>query len=73
MDQRWHHAIWTSIELSPGGILALYHYGWFFWVLMSQHYLLNVMAAVLLIRSLSTVAHDFRQATAVVLLVIGVP
>ncbi len=69
----WHHAIWTSIELSPGGILALYHYGWFFWVLMGQHYLLNVVAAVLLIRSLSTVAHDFRQATAVVLLVIGVP
>ena len=69
----WHHAIWTSIELPPGGTLALYHYGWFFWVLMSQHYLLNVMAAVLLIRSLSTVAHDFRQATAVVLLVIGVP
>ena len=53
--------------------MALYHYGWFFWVLMSQHYLLNVMAAVLLIRSLPTVARDFRLATAVVLLAVGVP
>lgn len=69
----WHHAIWRSVELQPGGVLALYHYGWFFWVLMGQHYLLNVAAAVLLIRSLSTVARDFRQATSVVLLVVGVP
>lgn len=69
----WHHGIWSSIELRPGDALALYHYGWFFWVLMGQHYALNVAAAVLLIRSLSSVAHDFRQATAVVLVVVGVP
>ncbi|MGE0392942.1 MAG: histidine kinase N-terminal 7TM domain-containing protein [Vicinamibacterales bacterium] len=69
----WHHAIWTAIDLTPGGTLALYRYGWFFWILMAQHYALNVAAAVLLIRSLSSVAHDFRQATAVVLVVIGVP
>ena len=69
----WHHAIWTSIELPPGTQLALYHYGWFFWVLMGQHYLLNVMAAVVLIRALSTVARDFRVATAVMLLSVGVP
>ena len=69
----WHHGIWSSIELRPGASLALYHYGWFFWVLMGQHYALNVAAAVLLIRSLSSVAHDFRQATAVVLVVVGVP
>ncbi len=69
----WHHAIWASIELPPGTTLALYHYGWFFWVLMGQHYLLNVIAAVVLIRSLPAVARDFRLATAVVLLVVGVP
>lgn len=69
----WHHAIWTRIDLVPGDALALYRYGWFFWILMTQHYALNIGAAVLLIRSLSFVAHDFRQATAVVLVVIGVP
>lgn len=69
----WHHGIWRAIDLAPGGTLALYRYGWFFWVLMAQHYVLNVVSAVLLIRSLSSVAHDFRQATAVVLVVIGVP
>jgi len=69
----WHHGIWARIDLVPGEALALYRYGWFFWFLMAQHYALNVVAAVLLIRSLSSVAHDFRQATAVVLVVIGVP
>lgn len=69
----WHHGIWAAIDLVPGEALALYRYGWFFWILMAQHYALNVGAAVLLIRSLSSVAHDFRQATAVVLVVIGVP
>ena len=69
----WHHPIWTSIGLPPGTAMALYHCGWFFWVLMGQHYLLNAVAAVLLIRSLKTVAHDFRHATTVVLVVVGVP
>ncbi len=69
----WHHGIWVRIELPLDSTLALYHYGWFFWILMAQHYALNVAAAVLLIRSLSLVAHDFRQATAVVLVVVGVP
>lgn len=64
---------WTRIDLASGDALALYRYGWFFWVLLAQHYALNVGAAVLIIRALSSVAHDFRKATAVVLVVIGVP
>lgn len=69
----WHHGIWSRIELQPGADLALYYYGWFFWVLMAQHYALNVAATIILVRSLSLVAHDFRQATAVVIVVVGVP
>jgi hypothetical protein len=69
----WHHGIWTAIDFAPGGVLALYRYGWFFWILMAQHYALNVGTAALLIRCLSFVAHDFRQAMALVLVVIGVP
>lgn len=37
----WHHWLWTGIELPSGGSpFSIYRYGWWFWVLMAQNYLL---------------------------------
>jgi len=70
----WHHWLWTAI-LPPTGDLpfAIYQYGWWFWVLTAQHYLLMVAASVVLLRAMRHVSHDFRTAMGTLILVVLLP
>jgi PAS domain-containing protein len=70
----WHHLIWTGIVLPAGPLpFALYRYGWWFWVLTAQHYLLMVAATYVLLRSMRTISHGFRTGMTLVLLAVVLP
>jgi signal transduction histidine kinase len=43
----WHHLIWTSVELTPGGI-AIYHHAAWFWLIVVLSYGLVLAGIVLL-------------------------
>lgn len=70
----WHGWMWRAI-LPPQGDspFATYVYGWWFWVLTAQHYLLMIASTVLLLRAIRTVGRGFRTAMALVLLAVVLP
>ena len=70
----WHRWLWTNI-LPPSGDLpfAIYQYGWWFWVLTAQHYLLMVAATVVLLRAIRRVRGQFRIGMAAVLVAVVLP
>jgi hypothetical protein len=56
-----HHWLWTGITLPTGELpFASYHYGWWFWVLTTQNYVLMIAASVVLLRGLRDVSRGFR-------------
>ncbi|MBM3779853.1 MAG: hypothetical protein FJW23_16720 [Acidimicrobiia bacterium] len=70
----WHGWLWSRIEPPTGASpFAIYYYGWWFWVLTAQHYVLMTLATVLLLRGMRRVAHDFRFGMAVVLAAVALP
>jgi PAS domain-containing protein len=70
----WHHLLWSAI-LPPTGDLpfATYQYGWWFWVLTAQHYLLMVAATTVLLRALGRVRQQFRVGMVSVLVAVILP
>ena len=70
----WHRWLWTGI-LPPSGNspFAIYQYGWWFWVLTAQHYLLMVAATVVLLRAIRRVGRHFRTGMAAVLVAVVLP
>ena len=70
----WHRWLWTGI-LPPSGDLpfATYQYGWWFWVLMTQHYLLMVAATILLLGAIRRVRGPFRTGIRTVLVAVILP
>jgi PAS domain-containing protein len=70
----WHGWLWSSI-LPPQGSspFATYVYGWWFWVLTAQNYLLMIASTVILLRAIRTVSHGFRAAMVLVLLAVVLP
>lgn len=70
----WHHWLWTEIVLPQGDLpFALYRYGWWFWVLTAQHYVLMVVATFVLLRSMRTISRGFRTGMTLVLLAVVLP
>jgi PAS domain-containing protein len=69
-----HHWLWTRITLPAGDSpFATYEYGWWFWVLTAQNYVLMVAGSAALIRGLREVSRGFRTAMAVVLVATILP
>jgi PAS domain-containing protein len=57
----WHHLLWTSIEMpKEGEVLSTYNYGWWFWVLAAQHYILTAISTLVLLSARRRVTHAFR-------------
>ncbi|MGE0040594.1 MAG: histidine kinase N-terminal 7TM domain-containing protein [Vicinamibacterales bacterium] len=57
----WHHWLWTGITMPEGTLpFAVYHYGWWFWVLTAQHYLVTAVGTALLVYTLRRIGHHFR-------------
>ena len=70
----WHRWLWTEI-LPPAGDspFASYRYGWWFWVLTAQHYLLMVAATLVLLGAIRRVGRHFRTGMAMVLVAVVLP
>ena len=70
----WHYWLWTDI-LPPTGDLpfATYEYGWWFWVLTAQNYLLLVAATILLLSAIRRVRRPFRAGITAVLVSVILP
>jgi PAS domain-containing protein len=69
----WHPWLWTDIRLpSTADPFATYEYGWWFWVLTVQHYVLMLVGAVVLIAASRRVAHAYRTSMWGVLVAVSV-
>lgn len=70
----WHHWLWTAIVPPTGDLpFATYHYGWWFWVLPAQHYLLVLVATIALLRAMTHVRRQFRVGMVAVLVAVVIP
>jgi len=70
----WHHWLWTDIVLPSGALpFATYLYGWWFWVLMAQHYLLVLVATIVLLRARKRVQGRFRIGITAVVVAVIIP
>ena len=70
----WHQWLWTAIVLPSGEVpFAVYEYGWWFWVLTAQHYVLMATATILLLRATSRVRPQFRAGMEVVVVAVLLP
>ena len=70
----WHRWLWTDI-LPPVGDspFAFYQYGWWFWVLTAQNYVLMIAATVVLLGAIRRVGRHFRTGMAAVLVAVVLP
>ena len=48
LTNEWHHAIWTSVALTPGG-RAVYSYGPWFWVGAAYNYILLAAGSAIIV------------------------
>jgi PAS domain-containing protein len=70
----WHHWLWTEIVLPSGDLpFATYRYGWWFWVLTAQHYLLVLVATIVLLRAMKRVQRQFRIGMTAVVIAVMIP
>jgi PAS domain-containing protein len=71
---QWHRWLWTDIRVPTGDLpFATYEYGWAFWVLTAQHYLLMVAASVMLLKAIQRVGRHYRIGMAAVLVAVVLP
>jgi len=70
---QWHAWLWQSITLEPGSVFAVYHYGWWFWVLTAQNYVLLAIGTIVLLRASAQVARPFRAPLLVVVTSVLLP
>jgi PAS domain-containing protein len=70
----WHRWLWTGIVLPTGTLpFSSYQYGWWFWVLTAQVYLLMAAATILLGDAIRRVRRPFRTAMTAVLIAAVLP
>lgn len=69
----WHQMLWTSIELpKPGSVLTTYNYGWWFWVLAAQHYVLTLVSTLVLLSARRRVTRAFRAPMMAVVIAVAI-
>jgi PAS domain-containing protein len=70
----WHNWLWTGIVLPARDLpFTRYEYGWWFWVLTAQHYLLMAAATLLLLGAIRRVRRPFRTGMTAVLVAVILP
>jgi PAS domain-containing protein len=72
-SSHWHTWLWQSITLEPGSVFAVYHYGWWFWLLTAQNYALLAIGTTVLLRASVQVARPFRAPLLVVVISVLLP
>ena len=70
----WHHWMWTGVTMPTGTLpFSRYEYGWWFWILTAQHYVLMVVATALFIGAIRRVRRPFRTGMSAALLAVVLP
>ena len=70
----WHQWLWTAIRVPAGDLpFAIYEYGWAFWVLTAQNYMLMIAATVMLSKAIQRVGRHYRIGMAAVLIAVVLP
>ncbi len=68
-----HHWLWTSIEMpKPGSVFSTYNYGWWFWVLAAQHYVLTFVSTLVLLSARRRVTRAFRAPMLAVVIAVAI-
>lgn len=69
----WHQLLWTSIELpKEGSVFSTYNYGWWFWVLAVQHYVLTLVSTLVLLSARRRVTRAFRAPMMAVVIAVAI-
>jgi PAS domain-containing protein len=69
----WHQLLWTSIELpKPPSPFSTYNYGWWFWVLAVQHYILTLLSTLVLLSARRRVTRAFRAPMMAVVIAVAI-
>lgn len=69
----WHHWLWTSIELpAPGSVFSTYNYGWWFWVLAVDHYVITLVSTLVLLSARRRVTSAFRAPMMAVVIAVAI-
>ena len=59
---QWHPWLWRSITLQGNSSgVAIYEYGWWFWVLTAQHYVLMLTGTLQLVRTARQSTKPFKK------------
>lgn len=70
----WHDWLWTAIHVPAAGIgPGVYEYGFWFWVLAADHYILSAIGLVVLVRATRRVRRAFRAPLLLVALAVALP
>ncbi len=70
----WHHWIWTDVHLPTGALpFTIFDHGWWFWVLVTQNYIVMTAATILLLGAIGRVGRAFRASLSTVILIAGLP
>lgn len=70
----WHGWVWARIDPpAPGSAFAIYHYGWWFWVLVAQNYVVLGAATLALIRAMRQVGRHFRAGMGLMVVTVALP
>ncbi len=70
----WHRWLWIDIVVPSGDSpFAVYQYGWWFWVLTAQNYILMLAATIVLVGAIRRVGRHFRTGMAAVLAAMIMP
>jgi len=67
-----HHAIWTDVQMTPGG-QAIYSHGWWFWGAAAYNYVLVLGGTLLLVQALRRSPPIFRGQILAVIIAAIVP
>ena len=71
---QWHPLLWTNIQLPQGELpFSIYEYGWWFWVLTAQNYVLMIVATLVLLGAIRRVRRQFRTGMIAVLIAAILP
>jgi len=73
VTSQWHQWLWRSVTLAPDSLFAVYHYGFWFWVLIAQNYVLVVIGTAALLGASTRVARPFRAPLVVVIIAALLP
>jgi PAS domain-containing protein len=69
-----HRLLWTAIHVPDGGYgPGIYEYGWWFWVLTADHYLLSTLGLLVLVEASRRVRQPFRAPLVLVAAAIALP